>query len=727
MSRYAGEVIVDNPDADGAITTWGIGLDWPAREPRIDGRHEVAGTGTVDLEGEYGWLLGDQAEYISGLGAIGPRGAAEVDDMSLDDWTVEWGDWKETRTFAGYQKTWLHYYNGYGLVANHEDGQIWSKAGYVPAIRVWIWHMPPIPYNGDPCLVDIAFEGDGLMPSYILRLPRFDSPGGAMEGDDRVHRYPTLYGKRPGGSSWSVVDEIRTDYAATGMTHLDRPELQMVTIEYDSMAKWLMVRLGYEHGPHLFRGSWRDEGDHEVPFALTDGPIGLRVCGHTALLNVQQLAYPSPVTVRPTLRWNMPPRVQSVSSYRMMRSAPSGVTMEGATDAAGNASRPAITFSSSASARRGLLWNVQEYREPEFGAANPEPLSTEDGDTLQLMEMSGECSDRWRGGRLSATLMAAPEASLAEVRSNQKIIARVSDDEGENWTTLFTGYAADDPEISREDGSGRETLHLSARDGIEGRLPKKIMWGHCSYEDWPVGDAFEHILQRAGVPDALISVDAAIAGVQDLPFGTGGERLLAFRGSERVETALDQIATIRGLQWGVDQSGSYFLRPMPTHTAGAYDHTIDLATSDPDDLVMAPFRHAQDMGEFANMMVVMVGQGWRARGGWFWDPASIEDPTSERYVGEDWWELVDCPDGDSAQAIYDALWQRRLELSDAVYWQTLGHAEIMPGEHVRVLNAGCGLTSGSIFRVSNKAWRLEMDEDNGVYSASYEGVLVETA
>lgn len=722
MARYAGEIIVDNPDADGRISTWGIGLDWPAREPRIDGRAHVGATGTVDLDGEYGWFLGDEAEYISGLGAIGPRGFAEVDDMDLDDWTVVSGAWKETRTFGGYQKTWLHFYDGAGTIADGDYGYLYSNADYVPAIGVWIWHMPPIPYNGDPIMTDIIFLGDGTAPQYALRLPRYDSPGGAFPGDDREHRYPTLYGRTLDQTSWSVVDEIRAGYAAAGMDHIARPELQQLTIEYDSGSKWLIIRVGYHSTPHLFRGSWKNAAGRDVEFALTDGPIGLRVTGHTALFNVQQLAYRSPVAIRPSIYWNMPPRVQTTATYRMIRSAPPGTTVAGSQETSGNDSRPVITFSSTNGARRGLLWNVQEYRVPEFSAANSDPLSTEDGDTLQLVEMSGQCTDRWRGASLEATLQAAPGSSLASVGVNSKVTAQVIEDE---TTALFVGYVADDPEVTREDSTGRETMHLSARDGIEARLARKLMWGHCSYEGWPPCAAFEHILLRAGVPAALIDVDADVADVPDLPCNVGPERSLAFRPSESVETALDLIATIRGLQWGVRATGVYFLRPMPTHTAGAYDLTLDLATSTPDDLVMAPFRHARDFGEFFNMMVVMVGQGWRARGGWFWDPDSIETADSDRYVGEDWWHLEDVPDGDSAQVIYDALWQRRQELSNVIYWHTLGHADIMPDDYVRVQNAGCGITDNSIFRVTSKRWTLTTGEENGVYSASYEGVLVE--
>lgn len=722
MSRYVGRVVVDNPDAQGAIESWGFGMDWPCREPRIEGMR--GGALTCDLDGEYGWIIGDDAEYIRGLGSIGPRGLAVVGMMDLDEWTVLSGQWRETTAGGGELGIWLHYHDAAGTIAEGTYGYLESITELEPALRVWSWHMPPIPWNTDPAFVDIILLGDGEVAEYALRLPRWQGAGGAINGDARICRGPTLYGRPQGQSAWSLVDEVHDEAISADRSHLTRPELRMTTIEYDYVDGWLLLRFDDRPDPHLFRGPWRDAAGRSVPLRLAPGPIGLRVCGHSALLNVRQLTYPSPVVVRPRLLWHLPSNVVATQEYRGLGSEPPGTAVEAAVEVRGRASRPVVTFSSENPARRGLLRTVQEWRWPEFGAANSEPLSTLDGDSLQLMEMSGECNDSYRGARLSARLEAAPGASLAEIRTNQLVSAAVSADEGESWVDLFTGFVAEDPEISREDASGRERMRLSAADAIEARLPKKFMWGHPSYECWEIGAAFSYILQRAGVRGDLIDVDEELEGVR-LPRGRGDERLLAFRGIERVESALDIIATIRGCEWGVGADGRFFLRPVRPHEAGAYDYLIDADATDPEELVVAPFRHARDFGEFANMMAITVGQGWGAAGGWFWDPDSILDPECRRYVGEDWWHVANYPDGDSARDIYRALWERRQQMMDVIYWHTLGHPEIMPGDEVRVEGVGCGIPEGSTFRVTSKAWRLRMGTDSGGYEASYEGVLVE--
>lgn len=723
MSRYAGRVVVDNPDAGGAIDVWGIGRDWLCTEPRLDG----AGPGAItpDIDGGYGWIIPDTAEYIKGLGAIGPRGLAAIADMDLDEWTVETGSWRETVAFGGDQITWLHCHDAAATIAGGDYGYAQSNDDFEPALLIWIWHMPPAPWNTDPAFVDIVLVGDGEGASYALRLPRWQGAGGAIDGDARICRGPTLYGRLPGESTWSLVDEVHDEQISAERSHLTRPELRRVALEYDPGEGWLILTLDGMSEPHLFRGEWTANNGSRVPFALSAGPLGLRVVGHTALLNVQQLAYTTPVVMRPTTYLTVPSNMQATQSYRGLGSEPAGTDIAAAVETQGDyASRPVVTFTTTNSARRGLLRRVQEYRYPEFSAANSSPLSTEDGDTFQLLEMSGECTDTWRGARLEARIEAAPGETLAEVSLNQEVAAAVTADEGSNWTELFFGYVAEDPERSREDETGRETMRLTATDGIESRLSRRFMWGHPSYEYWPIDEAFEYILERAGVRGDQISVDSSLTGLR-LPLGVGSERLLAFRNEERVETALDLIATVRGCEWGVDETGTYFLRPVSAHVAGAYDLAIDLDTSTAEDLVIAPFRHARDFGEFANMMAVTVGQGWNAAGGWFWDPDSIFEPTSPAYVGEDWWMVESFPDGDSVQRIYEALWARRLELSDVLYWHTLGHADTMPGDEVQFTNAGCGITDGSIFRITRKAWRLVGGLENGVYEAQYEGVLVE--
>ena len=72
------EITLDNPHADGRITTWGVARDWVAEEPKIS--HP---TSTPDVAGAYGWDYGGDSEYIAPLKAIGPAAIDALPAMSF--------------------------------------------------------------------------------------------------------------------------------------------------------------------------------------------------------------------------------------------------------------------------------------------------------------------------------------------------------------------------------------------------------------------------------------------------------------------------------------------------------------------------------------------------------------------------------------------------------------------------------------------------------------------
>jgi hypothetical protein len=234
-------------------------------------------------------------------------------------------------------------------------------------------------------------------------------------------------------------------------------------------------------------------------------------------------------------------------------------------------------------------------------------------------------------------------------------------------------------------------------------------------------------LNRSGVPSALISVhenvsEAEMGADYNLPESEprGGE-VLAFRPEESVVSALDKITTIRDLEWGVDETGTYFLRPRTTHTAGSYDYTLDEDTATPEDFIVS-FESAQDYDEFCNMLFVLVGSGETAAAHLMTDFPSVNDSTVNNYVGEDRWKIHVEPDGDDAVALAKRMWARREELAQTIYWTTNYHPDWMPGDEVRVQIDRANVPTNTIFRIVSKDWSIDAD---GQFEQTLEGVIVE--
>ncbi len=718
-ARAASKLTIDNPDADGKISEWGIGVDWVAGERRLQTL-----AWTADLSGQYGWLYGDDVEYIPKLNAIGPVGVAALAPMVLSQWTVNKGLWRESPSAGQLRTRWLQFYDGRPERLHDAFGSITSKGIYSQNLIFWIWRMPQPEDDTDPCLVDITWEGDGVVPRYRLRIPGAQSTGGTLSAETQTNWYPTLSGITQSASAWTTIDQ-HLGGGMTGYTTGQEALLQVVRVEY--VDGWMLIRFNGQEDVWAYRGAWQDSDGHEVLFGPSAGPITLEVCGHPCFINVQQLAYADEAQIASSAWFFTPKHTNATPSYRVIKYEPNETAdvSVAAQSLADHATRPLVTFTSD-TINRPLLYRVQEYRAATVGAANSSAITTADNANLQLLAISGRCDEDWRGATIEATVEAAQGELLTDIAFNSKIKAQVTLDGGDNWYTQFTGYTLA-PHDLRDDPTARQVRTISAADGIQARLQHKQMMWHSSYGGWPVDDAFEHILNRAGIPAALISVDsdvtlADMGALYYLPEGEPrGAEVLSFRPDETVVSALDKLAVIRDLEWGVSVAGVYFLRRRPTHVAGHYDWTLDEDTVTDTDTIFR-LEHTQDFDEFCNMLYVLVGQGEGARSHTITDLASVFDATAANYIGEDRWRVHIEPDADDAVTLAKRLWSKRTELSRVVYWSTYYHPELMPGDEVRVQVDRCNIPADSIFRITSKDWSIGSD---GQFSQSLEGVLVE--
>lgn len=726
-TRAAAKLIIDNPNADGQVTTWGIGRDWEAAEERAMFRGLSA-----DITGQYGWRYNGQFEYLEKLKAIGPIGAATFADMNIDGWTATQGAWAESSKAGALRYTHLHFYDGRtGLVATNEYGIITSTASFTPNLALSVWRFPATKEETDPCVFEVHFLGSGTAPVYALSFPA-SGPGGTFYSSQfgasgAQYTNPALIGRLPGQSTWTVIDEWKGGGAPQQAQGISSAAFfQGMRIEYAD--GWLLVKVVGTNETWAYSGPWRDNAGNLHDFALGSGQLQIRVCGHTAMFAVTQLEYPTSAVLLPSAYFFTVPPWNTTPAYRLISAIPAGSGITAAANIYGNGSRPAVTFISTG-ATRALLYNVQEYRTATVGNAESNPFTTEGSVAMQIESIQGQLDGSWRGATMEAEVKSQLGETMPELKANDKIDALVSLDSGNTWIRQFLGYNVPLDKYVEEGGIGRVRANLHAASWDEARGKRKLMLWNCSFEGWPIDTAFRYLLNRAGVPDSLISIDARVSAdsmgaYYYLPIcSPKGERLLQFRLDESLTSALDQIAKLRGLQWGVDQDGKVFLRPPLTHTAGASDFTITDTVADAQDF--RSFKRVRSVDDYFNCLLVLAGEGFSMAARLWQDFGSINTPTDANFIGDDWWKVICQPEGDNVQQIAEREWNGRTEGADLIYWKTSGNPELLPDMYLKVQVSGMDITTDSIYRITRKNWRVDDPQGAARYSQELEAVLVE--
>ncbi len=714
--RASANLVVDNPHADGRITQWGIGRDWVAAEPR-----QGAGPGfAADVAGQYGWEYQNTFEYIDKLRGIAPIGVYTEVDMALDGWTVLRGKWKESSTAATLQHKYLHFYDARpGLGALGEWGQIKSNADFAPNFEMHIWRFPPDRQETDAANVTVAMHGDGIAPSYCIVLPsaRVGKVEGVTSSEDKLN-YPQLWG-RPQGGNWALIDTF------TGTGLVNRPgqqaDWQAMRVEYT--AGWMLVRFAGTKETWAYTGSWLDAAGVRHSFALTAGPLEIQVCGHTAMFNVGALSYPTEATLKPSVVFVTGNLINPTPQYRYIYHAPAGNTLTITAESLGGGKRPQVVFAGPGTSR-AVLYNVQEYRSATIGGASSVPVESQGNEDFALTSISGELNSKWRGATLEATVKARTGKTIPAFKGNSKLVAKVTLDPSDAaiWYTLFTGYLTPQERFEEAGALGKVQHTLHATDWLESRGKHKVMYWHSSYEGWPIRDAFEYILNRAGVPASLISVDDSVTG--NLPLtNPQGDRGLQFRPDESVVSALDKIAQVCGLRWGVKQDGTIFLGPQYAHVAGHYDFTLDDTTTEASHF--KSFRHVRGTDDYFNVLAALVGEGFTSAGRIYMDTGSIGTEADENFIGDDWWRFEGNPEADSLDLAMTRLWASRAEGAHLIYFRLTDHPELLPDQEVRVRVTNSGVTQNSIFRITRKSWSLTDPLGAARFEQELEAVKVE--
>jgi hypothetical protein len=759
---------LDSAAADKQITAVGFGRDWEAMEPS---EQQFGFTG--DIASQASWQYEGKFQFIKKLGCIAPIGSWPMGAMALTDWQAIRGKWRQTANACGLRNNFLHFYDARPNLISATPpayGHLRSLGHYTRNLVWWLWHAGTNQGDSDPAMVQIIYLSDDG-PDYAIVLPAYREDGGYVEEQlGRTSSYqaqPALWGRSQGGA-WAEIAKIDNGPVPRLSNIGNEPCFQIMRTEF--IDGHLLIHFAGTDESFVYTGPWTDGENRTVETVElgTPGHVELIVTGHTLLFSLTQIVYPASVELRPRAYFRVPeniggglPMVQT-PNYHIVGLTPAGTALSVAAETNGGdgtRTRPVVTFTSDTTTR-ATLYNIQEYRTPTIGGQiTGAQISTATRDDFKLLDLSGDQNDQWRGASFRATVADLSGLhNMADLKPNSKVQVSISTDHGANYYTHFTGYAVP-PEKGRRGGEpGWINASIRAIDMIEGRLSRKQVLWQCSFEGngrssgWNIATAFTHLLNCQGVDDGLIDISsdvtAAVMGEQYyMPNGTLlGQRKLQFQPDTCIVNVLDEVvgsrvipsAVTNGLSvplcWGVKPDGHVFLRRSYEHAAGKYlkaetsrAAASDGWTFDGDTATVTnwafEFRSTRSVEDFRNLIYVLVGEGLDATVQVLCDTTSFSNATARRFIGDLWTHFAFYPDGSSAYAIANSLWDELVRWNWLVSITADDRPAISAGDEIIVTNCSdTEVPDNSIFRIVNKSYAVN---EQGRYSQTLDCIMVE--
>ncbi len=680
--RPCAELTIDNPHADGILQKHGFACDW-----RFDDARLSAPAQADDFSVQ--WTC-EGCEIIPVLRALGLRGYAVKADMSLDDWSVEAGDyWKLARPAGRPRVAYLFWYdarpNRYGVVM--------SRVQFEPRVALWLWRFAPPDGQTDPVFVELTLHGDGLGPAYTVQIPLLDEQ----------YKFPRLWRHDPGDDQPRLVDELQR-YDITRLAMRGGVYEQHVWVEETDGV--LLISLSGAAEPWVYQPD-----DGEGP---SRGHVSVTVRGHCAMFNLQPIRYPSQGTARPVRYVRVPDWMTQTPDYIAVSGGHGTVQVSEDSGSVDGWTRPLVTLRSTDPHKRPVVYLVHQYHRAEIGAGDSAPQSTAGQAKFVRLWWRRRM---WRGWRFRAELCDFDGAY--QWRGNEKVTVSAGWQAAD--TQVMVGYLSG-PARRREADElmGRPTVEAEGRDYIAARLAgKKFMAWHGSPVGWNFAEWFKYVLGRAGVPETLVDVEDDGYVIDAMPEKWRGR--YEFGHDVEVVQALDEIVRARGWVWGINELGQIWAGPEPQYS-GTPDFVIDDdAASEADRIVRVAAHRAVE--DFRNYVAVFPGR--RAAEAVVWcDEASHREASSDAFVGDDWWQVVAAPDEAKAEALAWRLFQDARRWRADIVWETPGKPKLRPGMFVQVQVDGLGLPAGSVFQIVQDVGL--MDTARGVFRSVFLARAIET-
>lgn len=719
LGRGVVGVTIDNPNADGQIAEneHGFGYDWLFRETK----HENTFDRNAPLDAQWDYATGG-TEYIPVLKACGPRGNVVKRNMVLSQWRQEAGTWAEW-TPPGYPQA---QYIGWYPSAAGQYGRVTYQSRTAMHFALWLQRNTPRWDETGDCYIGVLIGAGKDQYQYAYYLPLRSTN----------YKYPRLL-RAPAGTPFTMahtIDERQTSTAElSGLGGGGKEEVFIL----ENTAGHLLMRWSGDNEPWVW---WEPGGVYLGPRYLT-----VFVQGHGLSFCSAGITYPRTSTVTPYNSLTVPSWVNATHEWGWLASGQNDMPQGGAVSVASSTAvdqatdKPVVTFTC-AGRERPVCYAVFQTHSPTFTAANSSPydITTDDAsDCYKVLAASWYITDIGRNQRAELTIQANNAASETW-RGNQKVTLKAgvqteADAGNPTLTTQFVGYLKRFERIKDPDEQGVATWRWYVEDGIGARLEgKKFMLWHNAYGGWNSSSAFVQVLQRCGVPDALMDLDLPANTIGDgiggqtvnsatLPHGDRpGDLLFNFNHEEGAVAALDKMAKSIGCEFGYDApDGSYFVQEAVRTWDGTIDFTLSDDTTTETDLVRA-LTVERGNDEFRNHLALFGGQGQAAQGVYMNLRDSAYLPGSALYVGEDWWDVQTEAEVANPVLVAQRRFAEYVKRGIVLTWETHAKPTLFPNHHVLVDVDGMDVPVGSVFRIVDKRGDITMDGD---FRCTFTGVL----
>ncbi len=668
------------------------------------------------------WWLGG-VSYIRSMRAIAPMAIvnwADMPSLSGGQWQVEVGEgyWKRSRPRITKPQVYFYHFD---WAEPATTGSICSTFDLPPALHFAFLRFAPVDGESAAPRMEIEFLGDRWGYSYGMSLP---PPGEAIALDDSAEHKASLYRWLPGG--WEERQKIGEFQGLGGSGYYLGPGARIEHLRIEQIGEYLKVDL-----PNAGEDWIIPLGDHP----LVRGSVRVKFFGGAAMFNVQPLDWMTSIwylwttTVdgerlpiwSPTLPEGetSPPWVSGypfalpqhylmipdwmtvgpgVASYpKVVGEIPTGtsITVQENTDG-GRGTRPQIHFVQQENLeRRPVLFRVHQWNVPVRTAVDRDPT------VVNPARVTWHRNNEWRNAHFTAEFDDPAELSSLPAFGEAEFAIAADTGAGASPSTRIIGYL-DGAHARRAGGhyQGEIVPTLRAADHPAMRLAgRKFMRHMCSFEGWHPRDIFVYVLKSWGVRDDYINVDAAVTALPlKMPENTPPwEEAWGWDHDYGAIQAFDKLFTdFFGLQWGWNGSG-YFLGLRPSWKSGdAVDWTLHYDTADTDQIVRI-IDVERATAEVRNYVSVFAGD----KAGFWYDPDSLDDPTDDRYLGDDAWSIdgqAESHDQASAMA-----YQKLLRLREFAVALEIGPMEKLDLAPDCTVAVHAGMTEyfpdGSVFRL----------------------------
>jgi len=729
---YEAEIVIDNPDAEGAIDLFGLHKDW---YHKVHKRPGVYG-GNEEAEARH-----DGTEYIEAIRGVKPAGWLPQGDMTWATgsegegrgWWRDYGNWRRTRVaILDKRPQFADMYNADPLAV----GIISTNWLVQPNFGIVTARAAPPKRDDDTAsssYILVSYLTEGHMYEWFVPIA------------DQTYKYPFMLAtNRTTGYS-----EVLSTWQGAGSSQYKTANEELVDEFWFELldGAWVIRRLGVDNA-WVIRPS--------TPWPIPAGRLVISVVGVPCKVYAAEIEYPSSssVTGRPWLLLN--DQLYNVAAedrswhnhswepndyWYVRTTAETGSVGEldrdclnaclaayetCVTDAGDDpdAIQACITGYNTCTEACGLVGSIEIAAKTTFTyghtaaknscpvcyvatmainahrqAANSSPVSLTGDQDVQSLSYSLNASGRGQSATISVR-----DTAGSRTWQGQELVTVSIGKHGDAKAQKFQGHVGDLGRLregEREVGTAAY-ITLPVQDPIDARLSKKYMaWVTAAGGD-QLATWVHATLYNAGEPAArLTDILAMVDTVDDpvIPIGLPqDEHAHAYDPTATVPDALDQVVGSMGREWGWDaETSQYFLRVRPSYS-GTRDWLLDDDTATAADFAWM-VEHTSSREEFRNYLLLIVATGGREQSVLWADQPSHLTSSSSNFIGCDLWEVI--RETDMATGL-EAGWRRWNELGEMpsrIKWSMTPDTSLGPNKFVQVQVSKMNITTDAIYRI----------------------------